>query len=313
MINWHSYNSKRIPIRDINLEDNYFKLSRNNITELTNSIASFGALAAPVLLYKESKYSIVFGHNRIKALRELQNEYTDSIVPEDISSGLFLEYAMLKNFRNEIGPIGKVKLLLIMRNYFNFNNERLFALARDINVPKEFIHKTGILESISAFPDDLKDYIDIRNIGYKTIKNILHLPHDGISLAAQWIKNIEPRVNIFKSLIDFSVDIYKRDKTLNALENIVLDSIQDKRKKENFLYNQIKKIRFPQYIELREKAEKILENLKKNGIEVDFPEYFEGDEICIKYRIRKKEGVDLFRKRINEVDMTALERLMELL
>ncbi|MDY6968136.1 MAG: ParB/RepB/Spo0J family partition protein [Spirochaetota bacterium] len=311
MFNWHSYNLKKIPISYIDLENNYFKLSRNNIAEIRNSISTFGLLTTPVLLNKQSKYIIVFGHNRINALKDLQNEYTDSIILDDIPSTLYIKNVMLKIFRNEIGPIGRVKLYLIMKNYFNYNKEDLLKLAKDINIPEK-IAKTEILEKIFSLPDILKDYIDIKNIGFKTIKNLLTLPDDGISLLVQWLKIIDMRVNIFKIIVDYTIDIYKRDQTLKKIKDIDLDLFHDKKEKENFLYNQIKTIRFPQFIELRNKAGIIIKKLNKSGIEVDFPEYFEGNEIYIKYKIKKNEGIDSLRKRINEVDTTALENLLKL-
>ena len=108
-----------ITFNDIDCEDRHFKISRDEIDEsLVISIRNFGVLDPPVVLHKEGKFRIIFGFNRIQVLKNLGHGGVPAVVLPGIDAEWYIKYALLKCLKNETGPIGRLKLLLI----FNFQS-----------------------------------------------------------------------------------------------------------------------------------------------------------------------------------------------
>ena len=313
MIFFNTARIQSVLIKSIDLEDDFFKLSKNNTDELKGSISKSGVLEPPVLLYRNSKYIIISGHNRLRVLNELQSGSVDSVVLEDLTHYSFLEYVLLKNFRNEIGPMGKLNAIFILKNFFALSDEKLCEAACDLHIPDDFYLKDELFEYIHSLPDVIRDYIDLKDIGFKVIKNLFQLSSEGMEILAKWIKETNMRVNIFKSIVDLTVDIFKRDKTLKYLMDIDTGSIQDRRSKEEYIFNEVFKIRYPEYSALKERFEKISERFKKNGIDIDFPRYFEGDRLVLSMSINKRGGIEQFNNKLSKIDTDELRELIDLL
>ncbi|MDY6935905.1 MAG: ParB N-terminal domain-containing protein [Spirochaetota bacterium] len=300
-------------IKKIDQGDDFFRLSKNSIVTLKRSIDNFGLLDPPILLRRDDRYVIVFGHNRIKVLVELDYEYIDSLVLDCIPDRLFLEYILLKSLRGEIGPIGRIKAINILKNYFGLNNEILSTVSKYLNIPDELIRRDELYENIVNLPVILQDYLDIKEIGYKAIKNIFYIPSEGISLLIDWIIVTNMRINIFKNIVDYIIDIYKRDGNLNSLRDIDVSTIQDRREKENHLFDRIFRVRYPEYSGLRERAEGIVKRFKGMGVQISYPKYFEGETIKLTFNISNREDIESIMDRFKKIDMKAIAELRELL
>ena len=108
-------------IDSIDLNNDEFKISKpRGDDRLKQSIQSFGLLDPPVVYKDDNTYKIIYGHNRLTILKEL-NLAVGSVlcyITDFPEPGLFIDYALLKNFRGEIGPIGKNKFIRILKNKF---------------------------------------------------------------------------------------------------------------------------------------------------------------------------------------------------
>ena len=92
-----------------------------------------------------------------------------------------------------------------------------------------------------------------------------------------------------------------------------MNPIDDRRKREESLYNKIFKIRYPEYTNIKSNAESIINSFKANGLEIDFPEYFESDEIGIKVKIKKRENINTIRQKLDSIDPNKIQDLLNLL
>jgi len=305
---------QKIDLEEIDLENNFYKFSKKIIDDrLKSIIKDYGVLEPPVLLKRDNIFTIIFGHTVIQILKELGIEYVDSFIMEELNPTLYLNQALLKHYRNEIGPIGRLHLLQILRDTLNLDKNLLSSASKSLQIPEEFIQKAELSERAIGLPENLKDYIDTRDIGYKILKNILSLQNEAITLLNNWIIATPIRTKIFKNIIDMTIDINKKHRSISSIKNIDLCQIQDGRAKETFLYQEISKIRYPEYTKLTTKATNIIDKLKKTGVETNFPEYFEGDEIKISLRINTREGMKSFKKRLQNIDINELQKLLNLL
>jgi hypothetical protein len=319
MIFFSKCKTVNVHIESISINNDDFKISKPpGDDRLKQSIQSSGLLDLPILYKENNLYKILIGHNRLAVLKELN--FTDVVcylidVPE---SGLFIEQALLKNFRREIGPIGKSKFIWILRNRFSMNESDIIHAAKNIQLPEDFYYFNQI-EKILSLPEPLKKYLDIKDIGFKIIKNILRLSDDICVLLSNWVINTGIRVNIFKGIIDLVTDITKINKTdstfseLNRIDITSVDPIESTLRKDEMLYMEIFKIRYPEYTEIKLKADKIICDLSKNGLEIDFPEFFERDEIGILLKINKRNNIEGFNKILNQINTEGLKKLLDLL
>ena len=308
-------NSKqKIRVGSIDIEDDFYKISKNRFeNSLRKSIETLGIIELPLLIKNNEKYRVIFGHNRLCILNDLGIEFVDSIVAEKIDAELFLKHIFLKSYRNEIGPIGRVKFIQILKNKFNFDNDALASAAANINLPMQFLQTPLLCESVTGLPDTLKDYIDYKDIGFKVIMDILRLPSSAIILLDKWVGLVSMRANIFRKIVSHLVDIDKRNATFFPLEKIDLDPIEDRRVREDCIYEEVFRLRYPEYTELRENALNIIGRIETKGLDITFPEYFESDEIGVRFCINRRDGIESFRNRFDAVDTFELKKLLDLL
>ncbi len=162
---------------DIDLQDQTFKLSKNVIKEdLKMSIRRSGILENPVLLKKAGRHVVLFGHNRLKVLSELNTKIVKSLIIHEIDPVSYIRYALLKNYRGEIGPFGKIKLISIIKKFLNYDPDDVNRIARDeLNLPDAFTHDRENIDKAISIPDELKNYIDAKDMNFRTIRDVLNL------------------------------------------------------------------------------------------------------------------------------------------
>lgn len=305
---------RNIPFSSIIMEDTTYKISKNNIDDnLIRSIYANGLLELPVLQDTDGRYIVVFGHNRLNILSRTGIDSVTSEIIDKLDCKFFLRGVKLKNYRGEIGPIGRLKFVSILKHYFSLSADEIMSFTEDMNLPREFLNNFDIIERVLDLPEFLKDYIDSKDIGYKIIRDILRLPHEGVLIIDNWLNEIIMRVNIFRTIIDYIVDIYKRDKDLSALGDIYTDDIKDRSGKEEYLLQEIIKLRFPEYTRLKSKADDIIMNLKARNINILFPQYFEGNEIGIQIKIKKNNGIEALKDAVKDIDYGRIESLLNML
>ncbi len=313
-----------VDLGDVDLEDDSFKLSRNKIDEqLKRSVREWGLLDLPVLLRRsvsksspddhgfEYPYQIIFGHNRLRILRELHGDSTAAYTVDRIVPERYVRYAFLKGLRGEIGPVGKVKLLTILRDFLHIDADVITLLCRNLQIPEFISRDERGIHTMSNFPALLRDYLDSRNIGFRVIKDLLRLESDGIHILCSWIEHVNFRVNYFKELVDCMADIRIRDGDLTRLRSLAIP--EEKGKREEDLFEEVFRIRYPEYSEQRDAARTIIRSLERRGVEVDFPRYFEDDRIVVKIPVMKREGSPKIVERFEGIDLQEIDQLLSLL
>lgn len=319
---------EKVLLSDIDYENDFYKLSKNPPDgKLVTSIRNYGILDPPLLLRDTGSdqstgnshmpphgyLTILFGHNRLRILRDLDYQSVDARVMDRIDPSTFLSYALLKNYRSAIGPIARIKLIAILKYTFNLDDGEIASICRsDLKVPDFFYRSYAVIQSVIGLPAELKDYIDNREIGYKVIKNLLALKRDDLSLLNSWIERINFRVNYFKDIVDFMVDIGKRSGGAGDLSSIDISTIEGRSEGEELVYREVFRIRYPEYSRMIAEADDIVRRMRRVGVDVDFPRYFEGSSITVKVSL-EKGGADKLAELLEKIDRREIERLLDLL
>ena len=301
-------------LADIDYNDRYFKISRDRVNDdLRASIRDFGVLDPPVVVRKDGRYRVVFGFNRLDVLREAGIGSADMLVAPAVDARFFCERALIKCFRNESGPIGRTRALAILKD-LGAGADRCVRIAKNgLHVPEELATDGELSAAVLGLPVPVKEYLDLRDIQFRTIRDLVRLPRAAIDAISSWLAFAPLRVNIFRFIIDMLSDIQTRDGSLAFVERIHPDDSDDRKKWEEQLYAAVRGTRYPEYTAMQKKADEITGYFAARGMQVEYPSYFEGDRVDLTVRLHKREDPESVWKRLGDVDLSKLKALLELL
>ncbi|HOT47144.1 MAG TPA: ParB/Srx family N-terminal domain-containing protein [Spirochaetota bacterium] len=306
--------TQRILLDQIDFNDRYYKISRNRVDdELRSSIREFGVLDPPAVIDRGGAFQVVFGFNRLDAIREAGAESAEALVLPSMDAGWYTGRALLKCMRNEIGPMGRIRLHAILRE-LGIEAGRLDRIAKKcLRLPGEFTGGADLAAQASELPAPLKDYLDSRDMQFRIIRDLIRLPHAVHEALSAWTSYAPLRVNIFRFIVDMLSDIVARDGDAGFVAGIRPDETTDRKEWEEHLYGLIRGARYPEYSALKKRADDIAGYFAARGIILDYPPYFEGDRIALTVSIGKRDDPTLVKKKIDEADLTKLKELLDLL
>jgi hypothetical protein len=299
-----------IDIDLIDVNDQTFRVSRNasdNI--LYDSINNNGMLEKPFLVKIGERYIPLNCHKRIKICCELQIKKINSIVLSSPDAGLFFNNLVLKLYRNEVGPAGRLKALSIMESHFpSFIDINSGRFRKIIGIPGEYIDDSVKRERVMGLPSDLLDYLDTRDVSFKVIKDIAAMGRDVQELISSWTGHLPIRINIFKKLVDHVFDISRRE-GVESLRSLNMEEISE----DSILYEEIFKIRYPVYSSINKCSAELVDKIKVPGLSVDFPEFLERDYITLKLNISKRSGSGEWREILSRINDEQIQELIDIL
>lgn len=303
----NTFDTAAVKIADISSND-FFKVSRKNFqSNLVYSLKISGILEAPVLIKTDAGYDVFTCHNRIAILRESGAIDLEAVILTNPDVKLFIKHITLKAYRNELGPFGKLKTLTLLNTFFEFEDSAVKEFCSKIlKLPLDIVDNKDYVFKLFEFPVTLIDYLDEKDMSFKTIKDMSLLPQEWLLLIDKWVKNIQVRVNIFRMLADYLFDMYRRGDSIAILEPL---SFSD----DKTLYDTVFRIRYPEFSKLKIKSESIIGELSGGGLTIDFPEYFDRGNVTLKLEVDKRTDCNLQLKKIKEIDIEKLKELLSLL
>ena len=305
---------KRVSLRDIDLEDRYFKISRNQIDdELRSSIRDFGVIDPPILVERAGAYRVIFGFNRLCILNDMGIDSVEALVLPGIDGEFFAARALLKCLKNESGPVGRIRIIFLLKD-FGMDSDRLALIGtRGLHMPDEFIRDDSLIARVEELPVPLKDYLDNRDIQFRIIRDVIRMPRAAVNAVSSWLSFAPVRVNIFKFIIEMLMDIQTRDGDTNFIENIKPDQSIDRKQWDEYLYNRVREVRYPEYTAMKKEADEIASYFSARGIRLDVPPYFEGDRIDLAVSLGKRDEPESILKKLSEADWDRLRKLLDML
>lgn len=315
MLSYSGITPIHVKLAEIDFSNEDYRISRCRTDErLFRSIENFGILEAPVLLRKEGKHLIVFGHNRLGALRRTGADGCNAVVLDALDPHAYVEYAILKLHRNEISPLGRLRLMSILRDRLGCGEGYLKRFARmGAGTGEEAIGGGEMLERLSALPGPLALYLDARDINMKILLHVLSLTAEALSLLSDWVAACAMRVNVFREIVELLDDIQRRDGTLSSARGAAPDDARDAREFEGRLHEALHAIRYPHYTRIRAAAEGLIREMGRKGVQAGLPAFFEGDEVELRFVFRKDEDPREAERRLRGITAEELKKLFDLL
>ncbi len=304
---------ERVSLSAIDFADDSYRVSRKRpLDALRSSIERFGVLESPLLLGQNDRIIPVFGHNRILAAAESGLDSVNAVVVDRVDPTDYRNRALLKCARNEAGPVGRIKMALVLNRLGTGADDLRRTMRYGLGVPDEFA-SARMLDSVLGLPGRLRDYLDARDVGFKVIKELVTLPTEAQVFLGERAGDMGFRINIFREIVEMLSDIAVREGTLEPVLAIPPAQTGDRRRDEQALFDAIYALRYPSYAAMREKAAKIVSGIERAGCGVTFPPYFEGGEVTLNVRFVRGEREESIRKRLSEVDARGIEKLLDLL
>ncbi len=314
----HPSSQTSIPLEEINFDDTSYKITKPHISEqLIQSIKKHGIVEPPVLIRQNNRFIILSGHNRLSAAKALGRNRQACRILEAFEPELFFDAGIKKLYHNEIGPIGKIRFYQILKPYesdLSIRNSNLFDFAvKELGIHAHILSSDELISRISSFPPLLIEYLEMKDPGFKTMRDLVHLSDTTVAIVSSWIESIPMRINIFRQIVELLYDIELKVSDCNRLHNILIPIEGDPRHKEALLLQSLMAIRYPNFLKRKSELDTLMMNLQKNGVQTEFPQFFEGDEVSFTIDIRKKEGSNSFFKKIEKIDKNTVEKLLNLL
>ncbi len=299
-----------IAVDQIDLDDESFKISRNAPhPDLYDSIKKYGMLEKPYVIKRENNYVLMTCHNRIRICSELDIEKIKAIVLPAPDGEIFFNNLILKLYRNGVGPLGRIKILNIIKQYFS-DNEIISAadLRKITGLPKEYLQGGNAGETVLSFPAGLLDYIDARDINFKTIKDLASFDKNGLEWLNSWVRSMQIGVNFFKRITEHLFDIFRMDK----IDQLPLPG-DEKIKSDADLYAEIFRIRYPKYSNINKQSLELIDKLTSNILSVDFPDFLERDYIMLNFKVSKNSNANEWRRVAENLKDEYIKELLDLL
>ncbi len=288
------YKIIRVKIGDIDLSDTSFRISRPFMDEkISRVLERFGHLAIPLMIKGRKGFILLTGHGSIEVAASSEEKNIRSMVIDESDSEVYIKETILMAARGELGPLGKLRALAILKDYFGVDESKASEIGREgYQLPDDFLRDNELIMEIEKIPPRLKEYIEKRDISFKIIRSLLRLSGESAGLLAEWVSAYNIRVNIFRDLVEMLLDLQREGGAYAGLREPAPHEINDQRQYEKFIYDRVYGLRYPEYSRLKEKAEKLRLNLQSELIEIEYPEYFEGSALRLAVTLRKDADVD---------------------
>jgi len=279
-----------------------FRISRPVLNDaLVQSVRELGMLEKPVLIDDGNGPVPLTCHNRIEALKKLNAESVESYILKSVDPDIFIRNTALKVRRNEVGPAGRCRALLIACKLGIADDPGSFCKSV-LNTSSDILD-VEFAERILGLPVNVLDYIDIKDAGFKVIKDLVNLPDYMIHWFDRVIGIMQVRVNVFRTVVDHLFDLSK------TTDSVALPEFNAKGSDDRMLLENINRMRYPAYSELKDRAAVLIKGLSSRGVSVAFPEFFESGRFTVNVDVGVKDSADDLKSRLHGIDV---ERLVEL-
>ncbi len=290
-----------VPLSGI-LSDDTWRISRPGpSSQLVSSVRNSGILRPPVLAVSGKKYIPLTGHNRILAASEAGLASVPAYVYDEPDPECILKEALLKACCRELGPAGRIKAFVLTENY------TAGRYREGLGIPEWA--GPDFFSGFEKLPAVMKKYFDARDIPFKVIQQFMELPGRTPEQIAAWM-GFPVRANIFRRIVSMAAEAVRRDGAVSLPEP---DMKKLPAEQEEILFRTVFDIRYPEYSVMKKQADELISALTGSGVSVEFPEYFEGGQLALKFSLNRRDGFEGFRRKSEAVDRESLEKLLKLL
>lgn len=248
--------------------DEEYKISKPYNQLLSLSIKRSGLASPLILIETGSSFRILSGHNRFKAMRDASILKFPAVKTESLFDD-FRKEIIKKNYSGFLSFSGKLKTC----KYFHFDSD----LMNELGIPASRRTADDII-----FPASIINYFNEKDAPLKILDEMLTLDCGIISAYEEFITSKGFKFALFRESVALVSDILKltgKDEVISVFENASDD---------NILIQELKRIRYPLMSSLFEKSVSLSERFRNAGLNLTFPQNFDGGFADISIRIKKK-------------------------
>jgi hypothetical protein len=314
---------KKIEIKDIDLENEYFSTSYGRDKEsLKNSIKEVGLLSLPILKEEKKSLIVITGRLRIAILKELGEKRIDTLVYSKIKVINAFKISIMDNLYRGLNQIEKAIILDKLKNIFKIEEKIIIdTYLPMLNLPKN----RKLLEDyliISRIDPLLKELIIKGDLNYKNAIKINSFSRKEREDILYLIKKLNLNTNKQRELLNLLEEISKRDKKrvseiisdlkLNIVINNSSLNLEEKFKRIRYL---LKKLRYPLWSKDEEVIKSLMKELKITPkIKLSFTPFFEKNEIKVEFNFKNTQELKNLSKDLFEISSKEkLQKIVDLI
>jgi ParB family chromosome partitioning protein len=282
---------KIVDLRRIDFEDDSFRITTGkNLDNLMGSIKCLGLLNLPVLLEKETGYTIISGFRRVEACRRLNwLELSARVLPSDTDRFKCVRYAVADNaFQRPLDIIEKSKCFNMLSEFYKDIDSMAEALpVLGLSEHPAMIKKIKIVYDM---PEPLQNSMLSNTIALATALELAELSKADARGLIRLFNALSLSLNKQRDVLTMVKEIaIREDKSITQvldtphLKNILKDKDLDKNQKARNIRKYLKQRRFPAITTAEQSFRQHLKKLNLGkGMELIPPVNFEGSTYTLK-------------------------------
>jgi hypothetical protein len=284
---------REISLHDI-ADDDEYRVTRRYGDRLLRSIKQSGILIPPVLLEKEKTLKILFGHNRISLAKTCSFAVINAYIMKKFDPRYFAGEILKKDFHDLLGPAGKLKSLKILHDE-GADPELIESLGEKLSINEFYRADVSRIHEFLALPARLLAVIDSKSLPYKTIRLLHEMDANAVSGLAEIVNAVPFKMNYIRELIEVIYDISRMQPLSECMEEALQRAGSGKVRDEDII-SYFNSQRNPEYMKLKDESDALKKTFLHNGVELEYPPYFEGSEVCVKIKISRRDKGASFAK-----------------
>ena len=292
-----------IHLKDIDLKDDTFRMRLRGPDDcLLNSIERVGLINPPWVQPRvdSGEYRIVMGFRRVLALRELgQDSVMVRIVEEDDFDEVgLMETVILENLAH--GPFDPVEIsgALVRLRVVGVPDEEIIGRYMPLMGLKGDGATLDRYRSLMSLPEDIAEAISRGEVKMDSVGRVMRRfgGEDGEEIL-RLIRDMRLGVNLQRELITLLDEIIRRDEVsisqvLNRKEvsSLLRDESSNVPQKTQALISVLRRIRFPQTMELVDRVKERVEGLGLDpAVALELSPYLEEKRMRVSFGFRSRE------------------------
>jgi hypothetical protein len=299
-----------IAIARINLQDDTFRITtRADVNDLLESIQYDGLITPPLLIKKNSTFTIVSGFRRITACQKLDwNEITARILKPDIGALDCLRLAIAENALQRSLNLIETSRCLQKLSLFITNSRYLAESASSLGLPDNpsIIDK---IKSLSLLPGPIQISILADTISLAMAKELESLEADCAIAFTRLFDQLKIGLNKQKEIVTLVKEIARRDglSTQEVMEDkhfieIMTHRDLDRGQKSRKLRSYLRQRRYPRIAAAKKTFEIHRKNLNLgNDIKLIPPREFEATTYGLNLIFTNLEHLKTLQTRLNKI------------
>ncbi len=278
------FREKTVNLSQIDFSDDAFRITtEKQVDILMHSINHVGILHLPLLLKKETTYTIICGFRRIEACRRLNWSKLEAMVLEADTMRLkCIKYAITDNaFQRPLNLIEKSRSIEMLFDFFKDINR----LSEELSVLGLSEHPSMIkkLKGICHLPEPLQNSILSNTISLSMLLELAGMSWDDAKDFITLFNTLKLSLNKQREIVTMVKEIaIREDKSIlqvieeSHLKKILMNEDLDKNQKAHNIRIYLKQRRFPSIAVIEKSYEKYRQKLNlKSGFKLIPPINFE--------------------------------------